>query len=313
MNSDRSPTEPIRGGAGIGVPRKILVAISDGGLSDAAVIFAREIAQAAKAELDLLHALPVPTLVGLRLSEKESGVLCDERKVLIARELSATFGKAAVPELESRKVIERLRVVAGQPPKVVLEQARAQGVDLVVLGTSGKKKELDFGGVARAVLSQAPCPVLIVPEPARRVRKILVPVDLSPASLRALGVARDWARLFGAKLLAIHCFSIPELVAYGIPEAPIAPMDFGVDELRASAKERFEREMHAFDWGGVAWDARLFDDTPEQTIAEIQDEHDLMILSTHGHTGLAAALLGSVAYHVLRRARIPSLACPIRE
>jgi nucleotide-binding universal stress UspA family protein len=71
--------------------------------------------------------------------------------------------------------------------------------------------------------------------------------------------------------------------------------------------------MKAFDWGGVPWDARLYDDTPEQTIAELEGEHDLMVLSTHGHTGLAAALLGSVAYNVLRRTRIPSLACPIRE
>ncbi|HUR26583.1 MAG TPA: universal stress protein [Planctomycetota bacterium] len=311
MTSDRS--ESVRANASFGVPRKILVAVSDGGLSDAAVMFANELAEAARAELDLLHALPVPTLVGLRLSEKECAALEAERKVLLARDLSAALAKAALPEPASRSLTERLRVVAGQPPKVVLEEARAKGVDLVVLGTSGKKNELDFGGVARAVLSQAPCPVLLVPATARRVRKILVPVDLSPASLRALGVARDWARMLGAKVLAIHCFSVPELVAYGIPEAPIAPMDFGIDELRASAKERFEREMRAFSWGDVPWDARLYDDTPEQTLSEIQDDYDLMVLSTHGHTGLAAALLGSVAYTVLRRARIPSLACPIRD
>ncbi len=312
MSAEKSTEETRRRGAQPDGSRKILVAVAEGGLSDAAVVFAGQLAEAMAGELDLLHVLPVPTLPGLRLSEKECAVLESERRETVARELSAYLTKAAMPDSEQRKYVDHLRVVAGQPAKVVLEQAHDKGADMIVLGTSGKKKELDFGGVARAVLSQAKCPVLIVPGPTRRVRKILVPVDLSPASLKALGVARDWAKLLGAKLLAIHCFSVPELVAYGIPEAPLAPMDFGLDELRASAKERFEREMHAFDWKGVPWDARLFDDSPEQTILEIQDEFDLIVLSTHGHTGLAAALLGSVAYNVLRRTHTPTLACPVR-
>jgi nucleotide-binding universal stress UspA family protein len=313
MSADQSKTDLRNGESDPGIPRKILVAVSDGGLADAAVVFADQLARSAKAELDLLHALPVPTLPGLRLSPKECGVLESERRAIVASELDAYLAANAPADAERAKLIEKLRVVSGQPAKVVLEQVRTGGAGLVVLGTSGKSKELDFGGVARAVLSQARCPVLIVPKPARPVRKLLVPVDLSPASLQALGIARDWAKLLDAKLLAIHCFSVPELVAYGIPEAPIAPMDFGVDELRASAKERFEREMHAFDWRGVPWDARLFDDTPEQTILGIQDDYDLIVMSTHGHTGLAAALLGSVAYNVLRRTHTPALACPIRE
>ncbi|MEO6708462.1 MAG: universal stress protein [Planctomycetota bacterium] len=295
------------------IPRKILVAVADGGLSDAAVEFAGQLAEASGAEIDLLHVLPVPTLPGLRLSEKECAALESERRALVVRDLSVYLTAVATPESAQRQMIERLRVVSGQPAKVVLEEARSSGADMLILGTSGKKKELDFGGVARAVLSQVHCPVLLVPAPARRVKKILVPVDLSPASLKALAIARDWARLLQAKLLAIHCFSVPELVAYGIPEAPLTPMDFGLDELRASAKERFEREMLGFDWQGVPWDARLFDDSPEQTILEIQAEYDLIVMSTHGHTGLAAALLGSVAYNVLRRAHTPVLACPTRS
>jgi nucleotide-binding universal stress UspA family protein len=209
-------------------------------------------------------------------------------------------------------LVEALRVLAGHPPKMVLEEARRSGADLIVLGSSGKRKELDMGGVARAVFSQAPCPVLLVPHAAKRVRKLLVPIDLSPASLNALAMARDWAAMYGANLLAIHCFSIPELVAYGIPEAPLAPMDLGVEDLRSEAKQRFEREMSRFDWRKIPWDARLFDDTPEQAIHSIQDDFDLIVMSTHGHTGLAAALLGSVTYNVLRSTRTPVLACPIR-
>ena len=295
------------------IPSKILVAVAEGGLSNAAAVFAAGLATTSGAELELLHALPVPTLIGLRLSAAETAALESERKQLLIREWNEYLSTNKAAGLDERGLRERLRVVAGQPAKVVLEQARSRAVDLIVLGTSGKSKELDFGGVARAMLSQSTCPVLLVPKAARPVKKILVPVDLSSASLKALGLARDWAKLLGAKLVAIHCFSVPELVAYGIPEAPLAPMDFGLDELRSAAKQRFEREMQGFDWRGVPWDARLFDDGPEQTIQDIQDDYDLIVMSSHGHTGLAAALLGSVAYNVLRRTHTPALVSPVRD
>ncbi len=295
------------------IPRKILVAVSEGGLSDAALVFAAQLAASAGAQLELLHGLPVPTMIGLRLSPAETSALESERKQMLADEWKARAGKSGQMGFDPNEMLSRLRVVAGQPAKVVLDQARERAVDLIVLGTSGKSKELDFGGVARAVLSQAKCPVLLVPKSARPVKKLLVPVDLSPASLKALAIARDFARMLSARLLAIHCFSLPELVAYGIPEAPLAPMDFGLDELRAAAKERFEREMREFDWRGLPWDARLIDDRPEQAILEIQDEFDLIVMSTHGHTGLAAALLGSVAYGVLRRTHTPTLVCPSHD
>ncbi len=295
------------------IPRKILVAVSKGGLSDAAVACAAQLAKSAGAELDLLHGLPVPTMIGLRLSPAEVGVLESERKQMLAGEWGTLDGNAEHAGFDAHAMLARLRVVAGQPAKVVLEQARASGADLIVLGTSGKSEELDFGGVARAVLSQSKCPVLIVTKTARPAKRILVPVDLSPASLKALAVARDWARMCSARLLAIHCFSVPELVAYGIPEAPLVPMDFGLDELRAAAKERFEREMREFDWRGLPWDARLIDERPEQAILGMQDDFDLIVMATHGHTGLAAALLGSVTYDVLRRAHTPVLACPSHD
>jgi nucleotide-binding universal stress UspA family protein len=313
MSTDKSSRTPDAPGSQSGVPRKILVAVAEGGLSDAACVLGAQIARVSGAELELVHGLPVPTLPGLRWSEARSAELEVERRKALEAALEAYAKGASGLGVGGTELTSKLRIVAGQPAQVVLDRARGWGADLIVLGTSGKAKELDFGGVARAVLSQSPCPVLLVPRPARPLGKLLVPVDLSPASLVALGIARDWARMLGAKILAVHCFSVPELVAYGIPEAPLAPIDFGLDELRSSTKERFEREMRAFDWRGVPWDARLFDDAPQQTVLEIQDDHDLIVMSTHGHTGLAAALLGSVAYDILRRTHTPALACPVRS
>lgn len=294
------------------VPARALVAMAENGLSDPAAVFAARIAQRCNATIDLLHVLPMPTLLGMSWSDRDAQAMAADRRTRVASSLRAHLDEVRSPDVDAAGLIERVRTAVGQPAKTVLDEARRTQSDLIVLGTSGRRRELDFGGVARAVLSHAECPVLLVPRSARPVRKLLVPLDLSPASLRGLELARDWARMLGAKLLAIHCFSAPELVAYGVPEAPLAPMDFDLEGLRESTKLRFDRELRGFDWRGVPWDARLVDEAPEEAILEMQDDHDLIVLSTHGHTGLAATLLGSVAYHVLRRTHTPTLALPAR-
>ena len=75
--------------AAAAIPRKLLVAVAEGGLSDAAAVFALELAAKAGAECELLHALPVPTLTGLRLSDEKVAALAAERRQSLASALAA--------------------------------------------------------------------------------------------------------------------------------------------------------------------------------------------------------------------------------
>ena len=142
---------------------------------------------------------------------------------------------------------------------------------------------------------------------AFRLKKILAPTDFSEASVKALRYAGAFARQSGAKILLLH---VVEPVYYPMYGTEIIP-DLGavqVELLTASRThlEEFSRAK-GVDGGplelivseGVAW--------AEIIIAAKQQEADLIILSTHGHTGLRHALLGSTAERVVRHAGCPVL------
>ena len=139
--------------------------------------------------------------------------------------------------------------------------------------------------------------------------RILVPTDFSEPSDAALEYAKRLAARFGASLTLIHVFSDPMLVG-----------DFGMNGVVANASEmindlRFEAE------GGLATritasDRERFHATSEilfgataPTIIEVARHRgiDLIVMGTHGRTGLAHAFLGSVAEKVVRTAPCPVL------
>ncbi|HRI12623.1 MAG TPA: universal stress protein [Verrucomicrobiota bacterium] len=148
--------------------------------------------------------------------------------------------------------------------------------------------------------------VHLTPEPLLPIKSILVPIDFSPPSKQALDYAVSFAKQFQAKLTLLHVFE------------PIATPDFAAsfplvreyDELMASAKRELDR---------LAKTAGI----PAETVAatevrfgrsfhEIADaaralKIDLIIISTHGYTGLKHALLGSTTERVVRHAPCPVL------
>ena len=92
------------------------------------------------------------------------------------------------------------------------------------------------------------------------------------------------------------------------PEYSTIAASYTVDDLRKTSKESFEGEMASFDWKGVDHSVRFVDGEPVATIKSQEDSFDLIVLSTHGRSGLRGVILGNVAYSVLRDARIPVLA-----
>lgn len=289
--------------------KKILVCVGEGGLSDHAVRAGAELAERFGAELDLLHVQSEPRLLGSLFSTTHMASWSAERTAKTREQLRAHLEWAlSGVAVKGTPVAERLRVLSGSPSRVVLDEAKRTGADLILIGDSGKKKQLDFGGTARALLSHAPCPVWVQTQRPAQIRRIVAPLDLSPHSLRVLAYIVDFARAVDAKVTALHCFSATEFLPYGAPEVPLPPPVFTLEELRNEFISHFEQEMAKFDWKGVEHDTRFVDDDAARGILSVQYEYGLIGLGTHGHTGLAAALLGSVAYGVLRNAHTPVLA-----
>jgi universal stress protein A len=132
------------------------------------------------------------------------------------------------------------------------------------------------------------------------IKRILVPVDFSQDSLNALGWAGDLARQFDAELLLLHAiepiafFTVSDVYDEQRRSSDAALARIGAD-LRA-AGQRFRIMVK----GGVP--ARVIVDTAKRTGA------DMIVIGTHGRTGLTHMLIGSVAEKVVRTAGCPVLA-----
>ncbi len=130
-------------------------------------------------------------------------------------------------------------------------------------------------------------------------KKILFPTDFSHTGDAALELATSLARDTGATLIIAHIEEAPNVYAggefyYGIPNPP-------TEELR-----RMLMDVKPTD-SGVAFEHRLLTGDPATTIVRLANEErvDLIVMGTHGRTGIVRVLMGSVAETVVRRAECP--------
>ncbi|QEH33781.1 Putative universal stress protein [Aquisphaera giovannonii] len=140
------------------------------------------------------------------------------------------------------------------------------------------------------------------------IRRILVPTDFSEHSRHALEYACSLAERFEAELILLHVLS--EIVPAG-PEPllmPVMPPEF-YEESEARARESLAGSLRP-EWGrpagvksAVCWGS------PVESIVEYAAEHaaNLIVIATHGRTGLSHVLLGSVAERIVREACCPVL------
>jgi nucleotide-binding universal stress UspA family protein len=138
------------------------------------------------------------------------------------------------------------------------------------------------------------------------IHKILVPVDFSDHSQRALDEAIGFAKAFGAQLHLLHCYQIhPTAIApYGV----VVPEAFEQD-IRMAALQRLAEWREKASAQGVRVQEHVTAHFPAEEIAGMADQLgiDLIVMGTRGLTGLKHVLLGSVAERTIRLARCPVL------
>jgi len=137
---------------------------------------------------------------------------------------------------------------------------------------------------------------------------IVVATDFSNGSNRALEYAATSAKTTGAKLLIAHVRSIPDL------EDGEGMLHAGVERDNDDALQSRLQSLKP-DIEGVAYEHRLLrGDAAEQIIQLAKDENAaLIVMGTHGRTGLMRLLMGSVAEEVVRQATCPVLTIKIPE
>jgi nucleotide-binding universal stress UspA family protein len=133
------------------------------------------------------------------------------------------------------------------------------------------------------------------------VQTILHPTDFSDRSQYAFWLACALCRDYGARLLVLHVASVP-IVVYGEGVVPPDP-----EELRATARGQLDHLVVPH--GDVRAERRLEQGDAVTEILRVADEvhADLIVMGTHGRTGLGRLLMGSVAEQVVHKARCPVL------
>jgi nucleotide-binding universal stress UspA family protein len=282
--------------------RSIVVPTDFSERAEAAAARAASLARLDGAAVHVVHALAVPLFVA-------------PYDFSLPAELWQDLRRAAREKLErTRKAIEAkgVQTVTAQVSDsadavgAIAQAAAAHAADLIVMGTHGRGglERAFLGSVTERALRTLDRPVLAVKEDpeiaAKPIEKILLAVDFSPHSDRAVEVTADLAARLPASVEVIHAFDLPH------DFNPYASA-LGIElerKIEAAASERLESVRARLEKSGVRARAHFHRGRPDAVIAEVARESgsQLIIMGTRGNTGVSHVLLGSVAERTLRAA-----------
>lgn len=225
-----------------------------------------------------------------------------EREVLLAR-MREMYAPCEPVDVE-------YQLEEGEAARGILRVADQLRPDLIVVGTHGRTglSWLLAGSVATLVVRHAECPVLALHQPeherprkAEGIRVILHPTDFSKGCETSLRTARGLARNLGARLVLFHV--VPFGVYASEMSVPIDPEAY---------REALDEERRLIDGADLKYpvETRMAQgDAAEEILrAAAELDADLIVMGTHGRTGLGRLFLGSVTEYVMPRAECPVLA-----
>lgn len=261
------------------------------------------LASACDARLELQHVVNTGALDSLRLlfasqpDDLQQHLLDEAREELrsLLAELHDGLGGSA-----------NLHLGIGNVVNEITRQADALDADLLVLGAHGSSlvRDLIVGSTTERVLRRTGRPLLVVRRPAPRgYRQVLIPVDFSARSLKAIEVARRLAPK--AALVLLHTFEVPfegRLRHAGVSEQELAA-------LRASAQHEGETRMAELiaraGLPAAALHSLVLYGDPSVQILEHErlQGSELIVIGKRGQNSLEDLLLGSVTKHILSQAQ----------
>lgn len=291
--------------------KKILFPTDFTRCSDQAFNHALFIAEQFKAKLQLFHAIVL----------HEDDPADPARRFPEGEELFRRLFEIADSEMASRLErhrdgavkIEEYRSRGISAAQTILEHAREHDVDLIVMGTHGRRgpARLFFGSVTEEVVRFAKVPVLTLREldEPRRIEafeRLLVPIDFSAHSRKAVAYARELAEVYGARLQLLHVIEEPSYPYFYAPLDAVRPAEH-LEKLRSRSIEALHELMGEASGPETSYDVEISSGHPASEIVAFAEEResDMIVTATHGLTGLERLLVGSTAEQVLRTSPVP--------
>lgn len=294
----------------------ILVPVDFSAASQHGLAFAGALAGRFHSRLHLLHVVEPPVLPEWGYAHIPQR---DARLRHAAEERLPRLPSACGIDSE---LILSAEVRSGEAADEICQAAGERHADLVVIASHGLGgiQHAFVGSTAERVVRRAPCPVLTVRDRVLRnkgegtasfdLKRILVTTDFSEASKQAFPYALALARKFEASLLLLY------VVPAHLP-AELSHIGIVLEEgrLLAEARERMPRFRQAELDPHLRVDTLVLNGGPAHEICRAAETQgaDLILMATHGHTGLKHFLLGSVTENVVRHAPCPVLVVRGRE
>lgn len=206
------------------------------------------------------------------------------------------------PKLDQLHVEYEVRI--GKPFVELIIAGRAWSADLIVVGAASGTGEPSLGSTSERIVRKAPIPVIVAKRPLSSEAKIfLVPTDFSPCAGNAAEEALMLAKSFSARVVFFHVLDL--YLSYTVAYAH--ELGVSVPTLPPSPQE-IEPEWKAFLAGlpleKVHWEKSTGEGQAATAIVDQAEKihADMIVIGTHGRSGLPHMLLGSVAEKVVRTA-----------
>lgn len=286
---------------------RVLVAIDGSVPSALAVDLVANVAWPAGTEILVAEAVesgaglfggPWPALAMVQADSLEAEIRAEaDRNVHEAR------GRLTRPGLNIEAVVLR-----GRPAAAIVDRARDMRAHLIVLGSRGHGtiESMLLGSVSAEVIDHASAPVLVAR--GRRIERVVLGWDGSSCASRAADLLRTWPIFAGSAVRVVSVADIEVPWLTGFPEGGSPELiPIYVDAADASRRRHDElvrgmtAELQAARLVAEA-DRREGDAATEILAAASASNADLIVMGSHGRTGLARLVLGSVARNVLQHA-----------
>jgi nucleotide-binding universal stress UspA family protein len=264
--------------------------------AEAAFTYAETLARRFGSEVHLIHVVPpgTPRDAPVDLHPLAAADVLDDLRV---------------PEgPEPPVAIIQREIASANVPEAIEYYARVHQADVIVMGARGRNWLATpiLGGVADHVVRHAHCPVLTVRErlPERGVTRILAPIDFSEPCRESLRVAGALAKLLDAELDVLHVVDGASGSAYTVSHGPrdrtasAVHWEDYLDGLLEQERVAGPRTTGYIRGGAVA---------PTIVNFALERQSELIVMGTHGASGVRRVLLGSVAEALVRRSPCPVL------
>jgi nucleotide-binding universal stress UspA family protein len=282
-----------------------------------------------RADSALAYATALSTLSGARLllvrtlTVSSTGNVDPHDRSLRAIGTAERYLMDVAAELGERSFACDAVVPIGRTAEAILGEARSRAADLIVLTSHGRTGpgRWVFGSVAEAIVAGSSVPVLVAradqhPRPDLLLaapRRLLVALDGSAFAEAALAPAAQLATDLDAELDMVRVAERPDDVTVGRDSQVVGYVDEPEDELSGQTQTYLEGvRRHVIEcWPElvVRTRVRIGEPTAELSAAAAADRAAMIVMATHGLTGVQRAVLGSVGGRVLEHAAVGSYSC----